>query len=907
VFLFLTIRQDELAQVPEAVNFVADMERMGLVRRLRPGRFTPIETGELLRNVLGGPVDPTSAAAMHAQSEGVPFIVEELARTHREAGTLQLIDSEWRLGRNAARLVPSAVRTLISRRAARLPADAISILGDAGILGRSFSVRDVIAIRERLGVAPGAAGDPQDPAAIAAALAPAVEAGLILQHPAGDAADFTFTHEQVREFAVNQLSNARRRQVHGAVVDLLLEGGEPAAEGLPMLARHALAAGDLERAARFSIDAAAAALKSNAPEEALRLVDEALPVVSGPTDRRVLLTCRDDAYAALRRSSDRLEGLAELGALAEAMRDRPLELEVQLRRAATLRAGGDEEAAAELAERVRHRAEAAGEKALELRANLELGQALTRTTIGESFGVVATEVDVEGAEQAFRRAAELAEELGDHRALAGALRETGTLAIARLRMWFVAQGRSGEYMEVYRRLAAGESVNDVLRSTPMAPLADEANALFQRALEIYERLDDRTGKMSTIIAMAYISYAPVIHYTSSARHLEEIRRVMSRMKTLVTESERAREELQMLFGVHVYARAKTVPDLTLARGEEAYRAAKLDGDQATEFNAAGGVAMAYVELGELDAAELWVGRAASVAANAPTPLRARQVESWRGRVRACAGDAAGMRRHLERAVTLATTRGSAAARCEAYARLALEAARLGARSGDAELLDAAEQAAGQAKGLAASLPGHAPWSAQADAALAAVAVARGDAVGAAAAGGAAVQSLRSALTEDTHLDVLLAAGRGVLAGGPPELQAFAREWLQLTLSRIAQATLDDGVRVRWLRGPMGRELVELAGGIEVDGRAGEGTGRDATARNGHDAPAGDAVDDVDRRILRLLTEGQTNREMAETLGLSETDLAQRLAKVLARLGASSRAEATSLAFRGFMPAGQLDR
>ena len=48
VFLFLTVRPDEFAKVPEAVNFVADMERMGLVRRLRPGRFSAVETAELL-------------------------------------------------------------------------------------------------------------------------------------------------------------------------------------------------------------------------------------------------------------------------------------------------------------------------------------------------------------------------------------------------------------------------------------------------------------------------------------------------------------------------------------------------------------------------------------------------------------------------------------------------------------------------------------------------------------------------------------------------------------------------------------------------------------------------------------------------------------------------------------------
>ena len=86
VFLFLTIRPDELATVPEAVNFVADMERMGLVRRLRLGGSARSRRRAAPATVLGGPVEGQSAAAMHAQSEGVPFIVEELpGRTARPA------------------------------------------------------------------------------------------------------------------------------------------------------------------------------------------------------------------------------------------------------------------------------------------------------------------------------------------------------------------------------------------------------------------------------------------------------------------------------------------------------------------------------------------------------------------------------------------------------------------------------------------------------------------------------------------------------------------------------------------------------------------------------------------------------------------------------------------------------
>ena len=289
------------------------------------------------------------------------------------------------------------------------------------------------------------------------------------------------------------------------------------------------------------------------------------------------------------------------------------------------------------------------------------------------YNAVSSEVDIDAAEAAYGRAAELAEQLGDERSLAGALRELGTLKVSRVRDWFVEQNRTGAALELAGRIAAGESIDAVL-GTPVrrADSSAEAKALLERALALYERLDDRTGVMSTVIAMAYANYAPVIHLTSSARHIEEIRRVTARLTEFVTESERARQELQMLYGVHVYARAKVVPDLTLSRGEEAYRAARLLGDQATEFHAAGGVALSHLEMGDVAEAERWLGLAAAVASSAPSPTRARKLELWRGMARGAAGDADGMRRHLEAAIALATSQGKASARCEALARLALE-------------------------------------------------------------------------------------------------------------------------------------------------------------------------------------------------------------------------------------------
>ena len=936
IFLLLTIRPDELVSVNEAVNFVADMERMGVVRRLRPGRFGSVETAELLKRVLGGPIESASAAAMHVQSEGVPFIVEELARTHREAGTLQQIDGEWRLGRNAARLVPSAVRTLIDRRAARLPARTRAALGDAAILGRSFSLRDLRAIRQRVGegeiasevaprdhaaiaeaAGPGEATGPGDDAdRLADHLEPAVRTGLLLPQAQGEPADYTFTHEQIRQFAVNQLSAARRRQVHAAVVDLLLEGGDPAPAGLPMLAQHALAAGDTVRAARFSIDAATSALASNAPEEALRLVEQALPVVSTPGDRRVLLTARDDAFAALRRTGERLDGLTELAALAEAMRDPTIERDAQLRRASALRMSHDEDAAAELARRVRARAAEQGDIAMELRATIELGQALLRSPLGESYGGTAMESDLDGAEEAYRRAVELAEQLRDDRTLAAALREVGMIDFARGRSWFSGEVLAGRGSELVAVLATGASVEEMLLASPIGPLFVELTQVLERALAIYERLGDRTGVMSTVIAMAYAQYGPVMHLTSSALHLEEIRRVTSRLSELVTESERDRLDLQMLFGVHVYARAKVVPDLALSRGEHAHRAARLQGDRTIEFLAAGGVAMSLLELGDIEGAERWIGMAAAAASMAPSPPRARQLEAWRGMARAGAGDVEGMRHHLERAVGMATEAGRASARCEALARLAIEASRFvgsGTSGGSAAaddgapdpvLVDVVERSAAQVKELLPLLPGHAPWGAQADAALSAVALARNDAMAAAAAGGAALQALQAGLHEDASLEIVIPAARAVLAGGPGEMQGFVRGFLQQTLSRIAQGTADEKVRVAWLTGPIGRELVELAGPADTSASSVAAPGEVAKAAPGPASPAtGPSLDDAERRLLRLLTEGWTNAEIAAELDLSEDGVAQRLARLQARLGTSSRAEATSLAFRGLAAVG----
>ena len=151
---------------------------------------------------------------------------------------------------------------------------------------------------------------------------------------------------------------------------------------------------------------------------------------------------------------------------------------------------------------------------------------------------------------------------------------------------------------------------------------------------------------------------------------------------------------------------------------------------------------------------------------------------------------------------MTTEGGPASARCEALARLAIAAAGLIARRSsdasaagtggapDGELLGLVERSAAQVKQLLPFLPGHAPWGAQADAALATIALERGDIEAAVMAGEAAFHALQAGLHEDVSLEIVLPAARAVFAGAAPEGQAPIRAFLRTTLTRIAHGTAE---------------------------------------------------------------------------------------------------------------------
>jgi DNA-binding CsgD family transcriptional regulator len=881
MLMVLATRPDETAFVHEAVTLLADLDRVGILHRLRLSRFSQLESTELLQQVLGGQINLSTAAVMHAQSEGVPFVLVEQAHAYKEAGLIQQIDGQWTLARNAQRLLPSAVRTLIDRRAARLPEETRDLMAEAAVLGRSFSLRDLTDVRRHLGEVELDADE------VVERLAPGVSIGLLIQHPDGATADYTFSHEGVREYCAATLPAPRRRSIHGAVTSMLTAGTEGRPECLVLLAQHALAAGQTELSVRVSIDAARGALASNAPDEALRLVEQAQRVASGAQDRIALLCLQDDALGMLRRPWQRQEGLTELAALAEALGDVELELDIMLRRAAAHRLSEEHDAAAVLAGQVRSRAAELRYQALELAAALELGQDLLRSELGEGYAQAPSEADLDGAGEAFGRAVELAQQLGDERALAAATRELGVIETSHVRIWFVEAIKRGEHLELLARVAAGEQTSDILPTLPVAPHAYAAMGHFRAALDIYERLGDRQGTMSTIIAMSITSWAADIHLTGSTRHIEEIRRLSTRLKSMTRESERARADAQMVFGTHVYARIRLIVDAAIEKGQEAYTAARALGERGLEFAAACGVAREYALIGAVDEAERWLERAAAVASTAPTPVRARQLESARGLAHWAEGDRDGMLSHLQQAVAMGFDQGHPADRCEALAQLACCAAWLGSEQQDESLLDIAANASRDVITQAQVLPGHPPWRAQANAVLAHIALHRGDPAAAVDLARAALVEIDEAVHEELVMDVELLAGRVLLEAGSADEQAGARDRARLILSVILQRIADEEIRARWFRARYGRALTELAGPATASPVAAAAPGAPEALL---DAPELD--------LIRLVAEGYTNAEIAKELAISEEQVAQQLATVFAKLGAVTRADATTAALIG---------
>jgi hypothetical protein len=167
-----------------------------------------------------------------------------------------------------------------------------------------------------------------------------------------------------------------------------------------------------------------------------------------------------------------------------------------------------------------------------------------------------------------------------------------------------------------------------------------------------------------------------------------------------------------------------------------------------------------------------------------------------------------MVRHFERAAELAGQK-NLGGRCDAYANLAIECARIGIHEGDQSILKTAREAATEVMTMVRRMPGKLPWEAVAHAALAVVAQAEGDQTTAADEGRAALD-IDGETYLSMYLPILWAAARTLIAPGEPEAAALSAEILA-GLSYISMSMTDPDIKAKWFDLPTNREVAEIVG------------------------------------------------------------------------------------------------
>ncbi len=248
-----TYREAELEPGHALLELIGDIRREGLLRHVALAGLDESEVAELVR-ALGVPdADPAFVRALHGETEGNPFFIEEVVRHLRE--------SKRDLGADVSLTeagVPDGVREVTARRLRRLGTDSRKALQVAAVVGREFDY-DVLA-----------AVAPLDDDDLIGALEDGVEARVLRE--AGRVGRYSFTHALVRATLYDGMSQLRRARLHGRVGETIAQLRSADLDThLPQLAYHFAQAAPVEqpeRAIDFALAAARRADRLLAWEEA---------------------------------------------------------------------------------------------------------------------------------------------------------------------------------------------------------------------------------------------------------------------------------------------------------------------------------------------------------------------------------------------------------------------------------------------------------------------------------------------------------------------------------------------------------------------------------------------------------------------------------------------------------------
>jgi class 3 adenylate cyclase/tetratricopeptide (TPR) repeat protein len=298
--------------------------------QLRINPLPAASAGELLDDLLGSsrPLEPLKRLLLD-RTEGNPFFLEEMVRTLIESGVLVGDRGSFRLARALdTSHVPATVQAVLAARIDRLPSPVKYLLQSAAVIGKTTAltllgtVSEMGALELRRGLAQLQAAE------------------FLYETNLFPEIEYTFKHALTLEVAYQSLLRERRRMLHAGVLAALeARSREQGPVSVEVLAHHALRGELWEPAASYLYRAGAKAQAEARYGPAVDFYEaamDALQRLGKAADPRLELDVCLELWST-RISTNRVDGLGELGARVEALARRleagPRLAQVQVRQA----------------------------------------------------------------------------------------------------------------------------------------------------------------------------------------------------------------------------------------------------------------------------------------------------------------------------------------------------------------------------------------------------------------------------------------------------------------------------------------------------------------------------------------------------------------------------------------------
>src|SRR5437868_2099499 len=255
VLFVASYRASELDRSHPLSKALVDWNRDRLTTRIALRRFALTETADQLSALLGQQVPEELAAAVHHETEGNPFFLNEVLKSLIQQSAIKREQGRWIFSSFHDLELPQSVKAAISHRLDRLSEGANDVLRAGAVLGKTFTAAELLA----------ATADVKEDEVLDA-LDEAV-AGQLLLAQRDDA--FAFTHDKIREVLYEELNPVRRRRLHLRTAEGLERHHDRTSKPVEKLAHHFIAAGEHRRGLDYAKLAALEAERLFAYDEAL--------------------------------------------------------------------------------------------------------------------------------------------------------------------------------------------------------------------------------------------------------------------------------------------------------------------------------------------------------------------------------------------------------------------------------------------------------------------------------------------------------------------------------------------------------------------------------------------------------------------------------------------------------------